>query len=44
MHRADVERERDGKTYCLACRKEAFRRHFLWYCNCDEKKVEKEQD
>lgn len=44
MHRADVETERDGKVYCLRCRKEAFRRHFFWYCNCDEIEVEENKN
>ena len=44
VHRADVEAERDGKSYCLRCRNAAFRRHFFWYCNCDEEKPFKESD
>jgi ribosomal protein L37AE/L43A len=42
VHRAEVETERNGKKHCLQCRNEAFRRRFVWYCNCDEIKEFKE--
>lgn len=44
VHRAEVETERDGSVHCLRCRGEAFRRHFFWYCNCDEEQVESTQE
>ena len=43
VHKTEVESERDGTKHCLTCRREAFRRHFVWYCNCDEIKKDKNE-
>lgn len=41
--KTEVEKERNGTTYCLFCRTEAVRNGFHWYCNCKYAKINKKR-